>query len=269
MSRTQRILITGASRGLGRALAEHYAEPDRLLLLTATSKENLDPVAQTCRKAGADVICFDLDLSDSQSTETFAASLKESPNLYPDLYIANAGLFSGRQMDGSEECWASQQKQLSVNLTGTIQLTEAVAEVMSKTGRGHIALVSSLAAIQPQADSTVYCASKAGLAAYGKSRRIALEEDGIKLSILYPGHIQTDQTIRHKGSLPGLISAQEAAARIAHALTKEKRDFAFPRHIHWLVLLSNLLPWALQKRVNAPFRFRVQQENAAGEQPHD
>lgn len=261
------ILITGASRGLGRALAEHYAEAGSTLLLTATSKANLADVRGACERKGASVRCFALNLADRQSIAQCLRELEEAP--VPDLYIANAGLFSGRQMDGSEEDISSQQRQLAVNLSGTIELTEAIASRMTARGRGHIALISSLAAIQPQTDSAAYSASKAGLAAYGKARRIALREAGVRLSILYPGHVETDQTTMHMGPLPGLISANGAVRLIARALAKGKTEYAFPRHIHWLVRLSSLLPVALQARVNAPFRFRVRQARVVKDQDHE
>lgn len=255
MSNPQRILITGASRGLGYALAKAYARPGVSLLLTATNQSNLEEVKGACEKTGAKVTCLALDLASFDSVTRLVDELAEHPS--PDLYIANAGVFSGRKMDGSEEDQASRQWQFDVNLSGTVALTEAVSIRMEDAGEGHIALVSSLAALQPQTDSPAYSASKSGLASYGKARRLSLLQSGIALSIIYPGHIETEQTAIHVGALPGLISAPKAASLIVHALARKKRTIAIPRYIYWLVRLSNLLPLSLQVRVNAPFRYRV------------
>lgn len=256
------ILITGASRGLGRALALAYAGPDCHLILTARSVEALISTETLCAQKGARITPMMLDLASPGSIEEFLTHLTRLD--LPDLFLANAGLYSGTGPDGQLEPVEQQRSVLEANLVGTIQLTDAIARQMVEIRRGQIGLVSSLAALQPQTDSPTYSASKAGLSAYGMALGDFLAAREVDLSVIYPGHIETDQTAVHQGALPGLISADKAAQIIRTGLDRRRSRIIFPRSIHWLILASNLLPRWLQRRINAPFRYHVETNLAPG-----
>ncbi len=255
-SKPKVILITGASRGLGQALAIAYAGPSTHLILTARTLDALIPTQSKCEDLGAQITRLELDQNQPNKCDQFLHALQSLPQI--DLFIANAGLFSGTSSNGQLEAISEQRKVLATNLTGTIHLTDGIAKRMKAAGRGQIALISSLAALQPQADSAAYSASKAGLAAYGLALGDFLAADNIPVSVIYPGHVETDQTAIHQGALPGLISADKAATIIQSGLASKKPRILFPRHIYWLICLSNLLPRWLQRRVNAPFRYSVE-----------
>nr|WP_321455502.1 SDR family NAD(P)-dependent oxidoreductase [uncultured Cohaesibacter sp.] len=248
------ILISGASRGLGAALAQVYASPDTELILTARSMSSLDEIKRSCERAGSLVHCLVLDL---QSRESIDLALSAICTIgLPDLIISNAGVYSGRKADGNLESWVEQQQQLTINLTQTIYFIGYLANLMKRRQSGHLVLISSLAAIQPQPDSPAYSASKAGLAAWGRALGEDLADFGVKMSVVYPGHIMSQQTAIHKGALPGIMTPQRAAQIISRRIGKRERVI-FPRYLYWLICLSNSLPSWLRRRVNKPFRYHI------------
>lgn len=255
------ILITGASRGLGAALAEAYAAPAQRLILTARSLEALTDCADICRKKGADVTLLALDLEDPDSVADFhsARGTLDPEQRDLTLVIANAGIFSGRTTPQTQETVEAQILQINVNLTANIALLAPIAEEMRQRRSGHIAVVSSLAAHQPQPDSAAYSASKAGLSAWAKAMADDLIDDGVLVTTIAPGHIKTAQTETHQGLLPGLISAEQAAGIIQRGLARAKRTIVFPRSIALLIWLSDLLPDALRRFTLKSYRYTVGQ----------
>ena len=254
-------MITGASRGLGASLARAYAGKGVSLLLTARHVESLRDICATCEAAGAEVICLPLDLSHESSIQSAQDAIAEIG--LPDLLIANAGIFSGRQENGLLEPSDEQARQLQVNLMGTIRFLDELAQQMKERNSGHLVLISSLAAIQPQPDSPAYSASKAGLAFWGRSMAEDLADHGVRLSVVYPGHIESQQTELQVGATPGILPADRAAQIIHAGIRKKRSRIVFPQHLYWLILISNLLPGWLRRRVNRPFRYHVARDRKA------
>src|SRR5262249_23722844 len=177
-----------------------------------------------------------------------------------DLVIANAGDFWGNGPNGALEPLERALAQVKVNLEGAMLTVNAVLPGMRGRKQGHIALISSLAALHPLADAPAYSASKAGLAAYGVALRQMLAPEGIAVSIVYPGHIDTDQTEVHRGALPLLMLPDEAAHSIAAGLARRRGSIAVPRRLLWLIRLGALIPWQLRARLEAPLRFHVSRD---------
>ena len=107
------------------------------------------------------------------------------------------------------------------------------------------------------ADAPAYSASKAGLIAYGEALREYLEPDGVQVSLINPGHIETAQVAAHLGALPLLLPAEAAAARIKRGLERGQEHIAFPRRLHWLIRAGRLLPWRLRAHLGRSQRFEV------------
>ena len=253
------ILITGASRGLGAALARAYAAPDVHLILTARTLKALDIVCADCVAKGATVTPLILDLVRLESLKQMLEALALLD--LPDLVIANAGVFSGRHETGELEDVSEQTFQLEVNLSGTIRLVDPLIRRMQQRRSGHVVLISSLAALQPQPDSPAYSASKAGIATWGLAIRDDLADHNVRISVVYPGHVVSDQTAVHVGALPGIISADKAAAIICKGIARNRERIIFPQHLRVLIALSNLLPGWLRRWSNRPFRYRVKHED--------
>ncbi|MFM9846395.1 MAG: SDR family NAD(P)-dependent oxidoreductase [Hyphomicrobiaceae bacterium] len=259
MTAPRSIVITGASRGLGAALATSYAGPGRVLGLTAFGSPLLSDVARTCEERGAQVRHAWIDAASAQDMRTFIRAVDAERAV--DLVIVNAGRFSGNPAPGTLQPLQDGLDLLRSNLVGAITTVEAAVDVMRPRRRGHIVLIVSLAALYPQADAPIYTASKAGLAAYGEAMREWLAGDGIRVSLVFPGHIATDQTERQVGRLPLMLSAAAATRRIKAGLDRGRDTIVFPRRLYWMVRAGNLLPAPLRYRTNRPFRFHVRKEN--------
>jgi short-subunit dehydrogenase len=256
-------LITGASSGLGAALAREFAGPGRTLGLVARRDELLAAVADDCRSRGATVLTGVLDVRDRQALGQFAVQLEASRPI--DLVIANAGVFTGhapgRRMETLDEAlW-----QVDTNLCGTLITIDAVLPAMRRRCRGRIAIVSSLAALHPLADAPAYSATKAALTSYAAAVREFLVPEGIGVTIIHPGHIATDQVAHHVGPLPLVMSPQRAARLIRRGLERRRDEIAFPLAFSLGARVARLLPWRLRMRLNAPYRFTVARSSNEGQ----
>ena len=249
------ILITGASAGLGAALALAYAAPGVRLGLVARSQERLDAVASACRKAGAVADTIVADVTDRKLLERALESWLADGA--PDLAIVNAGVFDGNGPDRQLESMAEMDWQVSTNLLGLMATVSAILPAMRKRNSGTIALVGSLAALQPLPDAPAYSASKAGAMAYGESLRELLMPENIKVSLIYPGHIATQQVAHHVGPLPNLMQPEYAAATIKSRLDRGHTSIAFPWQLHWLIRVGRLVPWQVRAFFGKSFRFHV------------
>jgi short-subunit dehydrogenase len=248
------IAITGASRGLGAALARSMAGNAVRLHLAARSAADLEAVATDCRAAGSRVGIGVLDVCDQAAVSAWlAAAASEGPL---DLVIVNAGIFDGRPASGMEPTGRALE-QLATNLTGGVITAAQALPHMARSGRGRIAFVLSLAAIEPLPDAPAYSASKAGLAAYAEALRGLLAAERIDVTRIFPGHILTAQTVHHVGRLPLAITAESAAERIVAGLARGADEIVFPRRLALLIRLGRLLPWRWRLALAAPFRFHI------------
>ena len=255
------IAITGASTGLGAALALEFAGPDRRLLLCARRSDLLSKVADTCRIRGADV---ETAVVDVRSQLQIIKWLTQGDERQPiDLLIVNAGMFGGHGDGGKMETASEVSDILDTNLRGAICAASTLAERMRARRSGHIVLISSLAAFYPQADAPAYSASKAGLTAYGEALREFLVPDGVTVSLVHPGNIESVQTDVQKGRKPMLMSASDAAAHIKKGIERRRGNINFPFLLHILVLLNRFLPWRLRALTNLSFRFYVVKQDTS------
>ena len=146
---------------------------------------------------------------------------------------------------------------IGTNLTGAIHTAHAAAAHMRARRRGHIALISSLAAKLPSADAPGYSASKAGLSAFGAALREDLAPDGIRVTLIHPGHVDTAQTDQQNGPLPLMIPPDDAARRIVAGLSGGKTDISFPPLASLWVRTLARLPWRWRARLERANRFTV------------
>lgn len=174
-----------------------------------------------------------------------------------DLIIANAGIFDGNGPDGKMETLAEAEAQIRTNLLGVMVTVDAVLPDMRRLGGGTIALVGSLAALQPLADAPAYSASKAGVLAYGEALREYLAPEGVEVVLIYPGHIDTAQVANHVGALPNLLTAEAAAGIIKRGLDRGRTFIAFPWQLLWLIRVGRMVPWRTRAAFGKGFRFVV------------
>ncbi|MBX6747997.1 MAG: SDR family NAD(P)-dependent oxidoreductase, partial [Acetobacteraceae bacterium] len=181
MSGPGHIVISGASRGLGAALARRLAAPGVRLGLLARGEAALQAVAAECEARGAGVHVAALDVRD---VAALSAQLLAWDAARPvDCVVANAGISGGTRPDGTPEGYAAATAQVAVNLLGAINMVEPLLPRMRARGRGQVALVASIAAFRGLPDTPAYCAGKAGLWAYGEALRAAHGPAGIAVTV--------------------------------------------------------------------------------------
>jgi short-subunit dehydrogenase len=249
------VVITGASRGLGAALAERFAAPGVRLLLVARSAGALAGVAAACTARGAAVRVAALDVRDGPALAAALAAFEaEGP---VDLAIANAGTSSGTSPDGAPESTEDAVRQVEVNLLGAMHLAGPLLPGMRARGRGTIGLVASVAAFRGLPDCAGYCASKAGLLAWGEALRAALLGTGIRICVICPGFFDSAMGDRFLGPRPLRLTLDGAAERAHRALLAGRPRAIFPAPLGWALRLLGLLPAGLADRAARLMRFRV------------
>jgi short-subunit dehydrogenase len=253
------VVITGASSGLGAALAKLYAKDNARLFLCARRDGMLEEVAKVCRESALVVEYASVDVRCADQMRDWINNIVASEQV--DLMIINSGKFSGNSTCDQLEPQVSALDVVDTNLAGGINAASAIIPSMQANRVGRIAFISSLAAMAPQADAPAYSASKAGLSAYGKALREFLLPFDVGVTVIHPGHIDTAQTHVQVGPLPGLISPHAAAKKIKKGLNAGRSTISFPVWLRLLVALEILLPWRIQAWINRFFRFTVDGTN--------
>lgn len=255
------VVITGASRGLGAALALRFAAPGTTLLLIARSAEALAAVALACRARGAAVTAATLDVRDSAAMADAVLGFDDASPIA--LAIANAGISSGRAPDGAAEGHEAATAQIAVNLIGAMNLVEPVMARMRARRSGHLALIGSISAFRALPDAPGYSASKAGLWSYGEALRGALRGSGVAVTNVAPGFFRSDMEARFLGAKPLVMPLDSTAARIERALRRRTARLVFPLSLGLLLRLIDALPAGLADRASRTLRFRVAPEPSA------
>jgi short-subunit dehydrogenase len=230
MKKNKTILITGASSGIGKALAALYAAPGITLLLTGRNAERLRETENLCRQKGATVITDSTGVTESAG---FAKKILEWDDRHPiDLVIANAGISGGSNLD----------EIMAINLNGTFNTVNPLLPRMTARGSGHIVLMSSMAGFRGLPSAPAYSVSKVAVRAYGDALRPLLKKDGIAVSTIFPGFVKTPLTDANTFPMPFLMEAGEAAKIIKHGIDAKKTSIAFPWQMHVLCWLLGVMP---------------------------
>jgi short-subunit dehydrogenase len=249
------VLITGASSGIGKALALHYAGPGVCLALIGRDQSRLDRVAQECRELGARVSCAAIDVRRRNELTTWITAFDRDTAI--ELLIANAGLMAGTRPGGGVEPPDAGYEVVRTNVLGVLNTVQPLLEPLMARRRGQIAIVSSIAAFLPLPDAPSYCASKSALLSYGLSLRALMAPDGVGVSVICPGYVETPMTQRESGTKPFMMAPDRAAALIAAGLARNQAVIAFPSVLAWATRLHGLLPDKLRRLLLRRARFTV------------
>ncbi|MCB9990242.1 MAG: SDR family NAD(P)-dependent oxidoreductase [Rhodospirillales bacterium] len=233
------ILITGASSGIGAALARAYAAPGVRLFLTGRNAQRLSSVAADCRAAGAEAEDIIVDVTDRAA---MAAMVIDVDTRFPlDLVIANAGVSGG--MGGPDGESGSQVRRIfDINLTGVLNTAEPILPRMKARGCGQVALMSSLASFSGWPGAPAYSASKGAVRFYGEALRGAYARDGVKINVICPGFIRTPLTAVNDYPMPFMMDDTRCAAIIVKALHKNRGRIAFPLPMYLMAGFFGILP---------------------------
>jgi short-subunit dehydrogenase len=247
------VLVTGASSGIGRALAVELGRRGARVGLTARRADELLKVAAEVERAGGEALALAADVRNAGEMKAVATRLRERWG-GTELLIANAGMSTttfGARLEAGEA-----GEVISINVIGVVNSVAAVLPDMLGRGRGHLVAISSLAAYRGLPKSGAYSASKAAVSTFFESLRVDLRGEGIDVTVIHPGFIRTPMTANRKRKLPFLLEVEDAACRILRAVERRARSYAFPWQLAGLVRLMKHLPNAVYDRLASNTSFR-------------
>jgi hypothetical protein len=229
-----RVVITGASSGIGAALARHYA--GAVLGLWARR-----PVPQPAHGAS-----YGVDVTDEAAVNAAAQDFMRRFGV-PDLVIANAGISSG--VDAPSPDLAKLRRVLEVNVAGLAATFGAFAPALREAGRGTLCGIASVAGFRGLAGNGAYCASKSAAITWMESLRAELHGSGVSVVCICPGYIDTPMTRVNRWPMPFLLDADEAARRIARAIAARRRLAVVPWQMALVSVLLRAMPGWLYDRI--------------------
>lgn len=216
------ILITGASSGIGRALALSYARAGISLFLVGRDRRRLDEVARACAAQGAEAQGMRADVRDHEAMTSVIGEADEMAPL--DLVIANAGINAvGADLDLRSRA----REVFEVNMMGVVNTVLPALDLMRPRARGQIGLMSSFAGLRRVPSMPSYSASKAAVRVWGEALRVALIPHNIQVSVICPGFVDTSMAGDADGR--AMVSAEDAAQIIRRGLADNLGTIAFPQ----------------------------------------
>lgn len=247
MQYPKHILITGASSGIGEALALLYAAPDTHLYINARNEGRLEAVAKQCREKGANVETALVSVTHKEEMQRWVHDIVQNRSL--DLIIANAGISGGTSGDTGGEPISQARQIFDVNLNGVLNTIEPALDSMIDRKAGQIAIVSSLAGYRGWPGAPAYSASKGAVRFYGEGLRGALKDTGVQVNVICPGFVKSRITDTNDFKMPFKMSALQAAKIIQKGLAKNKGRIAFPMPTLLVSWFLSILPDALAQSI--------------------
>ncbi len=243
------IVITGASSGIGEALAYQYAQEGHHLILTGRNEERLNKVTTQAKNLGATVISKIIDVCERDILKQWLESIDNETPI--DLLIANAGISGGTAALSEESFMAQMRLIYDVNIIGVLNTLDPIVTAMMKRKTGQIALMSSMASYAPWPGAPAYASSKTTMRFLGYSLRGALKPYGIKVNVICPGFIDSRITAKNNFPMPFFKSASYAAQKIATGVARNKMTIAFPFPMFLLSVVMGMLPAKLSVFINS------------------
>jgi short-subunit dehydrogenase len=255
MTASRNIVITGATSGLGRALAGGYAASGIRLGLIGRDAGRLEEVARACSGKGAAVMTGRLDVREAEALGAWLVAFDDAGPV--DLVIAAAGISAGPPPDSATEPAGLAIRQIGTNLLGCMNTVEPLLPRLLARGAGQIAVVSSVAGYRGLPYSPGYSASKAGVRAYGEALRALLRPHGIRVSVVVPGFFDSPMTDRFHGDKPFMVSLERASAIVRRGLDRGQPRIVFPRLLALGLQAADLIPAWLGDRILRGVRFHI------------
>ncbi len=236
------VWITGASSGIGAALALALAQRGCTVVISARNEQALDDLRERGGRLPGVLVPYPLDVTDPQACE--AALHRIEAELGPvDLAVLNAGTHRAVEIDDFRA--AAFEALMRLNFMGVVNIVAPLLKSMRARGRGHLAATASVAGYRGLPTATAYGASKAALINFAEALKLDLEGTGIHLSLINPGFVRTPLTDKNTFAMPFLLEPDDAARRIIHGLEKKRFEIAFPWRFVLGLKVFRLLPYCL------------------------
>ncbi|MEP7213795.1 MAG: SDR family NAD(P)-dependent oxidoreductase [Acidobacteriota bacterium] len=249
------ILLTGASSGIGEALAVAFAKSGAVVGLVARRGELLVEVAERCEAAGGTARVFACDVTDEAAVNSAAESFRAEFG-HIDIMIANAGI-GGNDAETRSLKPAAVKKVIDINLMGAVNAVSAVLPAMRERGSGQLVAISSLAGFRGLPKSAAYSASKAAMTAFFESVRLDTIGTGVSVTIIQPGFIKTPLTSGRENKMPFVMELDDAIPHFLNAIEKRKRFAAFPWQLATIVRAGKFMPGWLYDRIAGKAKYRT------------
>lgn len=247
MSAYANAVVTGASRGIGRALAIALAARGvRELVLVARSRGPLEAAAREVERAGARARVEVLDVADTDTTVARLRSLDEALGGL-DLVVANAGVGAGPSADPLS--WETLKDPFHVNFCGAAATLTGALPRMVARGRGHVVGIGSLSAYGALPGSAAYCTPKAGLAMLLDCLRLDLAGTGVAVTHARLGFVRTEMVARSTHPMPQLLEADEVGRELARRLPSRPREIVLPRALALATRAMAALPQPMREMI--------------------
>ena len=239
-----RVIITGASSGIGAALALHYARSGAVLGLIARRKAELEQLAG---KLSTPVRIYPIDVRDASAVQAAATDFLQRHGC-PDVVIANAGISVGTLTEFSEDLPAFRDV-IDINLIGMVQTFQPFIAAMRAARGGNLVGIARVAGYRGLPGAAAYSASKAAAVSYLESLRVELRGSGVKAITICPGYIATPMTAQNPYPMPFILSAEAAACSIAGIISRGRTFAIIPWQMAIVARVLRVLPNWLYDRM--------------------
>ena len=240
-----KILITGASSGLGAELARQYAKVDNELILLARREDKLYTL---CKELYEQCKSVEVIVTDVTEFHSLQEKLREIDSL--DMVILNAGISLGHSDDEDYIPSIDEFKKLyEVNVLSAHAVLEVLLPLFKTQKSGKVVFISSLASLFSMPSSKVYSSSKRALNAYAEGIRYKYNKYGIKVINILPGFIKSELTDKNEFNMPFILETKDGVSKIIRAIEKNKRQYIFPLRFYLIIRLLNLLPSFLREKI--------------------
>lgn len=242
------VWLTGASSGIGEALALALGAEKTRLAITARRAGVVEELARRIEAAGGRCIAVPGDVTDEPRMKAAAAEIAAS--LGPvDLLVANAGTYKPTD----PLAWDTEEyaEQMRVNYFGMLNCIGAVLPAMLARRSGHISAVSSVVGYRGLPRGAAYGATKAAMINFLEAMRFHTAPQGVAVTIINPGFVKTPLTDKNEFPMPFIIPAEDAAQRIVRGLERAKKEIHFPGAFSWPLKLMRVLPYPIYERLVA------------------
>lgn len=234
--------VTGASSGIGYAVALQLCQDGYTVIATARSEDKLEQLVKESAGSKGTIITKAADVTSYSDMKDIVTQIAEEYQILA-LVILNAGIYIPVHVDKLDI--SDFQKTFDVNLTGVVNGLLPAIEQMKSQGRGQIALVSSVTGYGGLPTSAAYGATKAAVINMAESLKFDLDKLNIRIQVINPGFVKTAATDQNDFKMPAIIPAEEAAKRISDGLALDKFELTFPKRFTYFLKFINLLPYRL------------------------